>query len=86
SAQIALRRERDVAIIEVSDNGPGMVPSDLVRAFEPFFRAERSRNRDTGGTGLGLASVRAVARAHGGEAKIENRPTGGLLARVTLPV
>ncbi len=86
SAQIALRRERDVAIVEVSDNGPGMVPSDLVRAFEPFFRAERSRNRDTGGTGLGLASVRAVARAHGGEAKVENRPTGGLLARVTLPV
>ncbi|WP_010218093.1 HAMP domain-containing sensor histidine kinase [Sphingomonas sp. PAMC 26621] len=86
SAEITLRAGRGVAIIEVSDRGPGMVPADLARAFEPFFRAERSRNRDTGGTGLGLASVRAVARAHGGDATIENRDSGGLLARVTLPV
>lgn len=86
TAEIALRAGRGVAIIEVSDRGPGMVPSDLVRAFEPFFRAERSRSRDTGGTGLGLASVRAVARAHGGDATIENRAGGGLLARVTLPI
>ena len=63
-----------------------MAPADLARAFEPFFRSERSRNRDTGGTGLGLASGRAVARAHGGDTTIENLPDGGLLARVTLPV
>lgn len=86
SAQIELRRGRNVVTIEVSDNGPGMVSEDIARAFEPFFRAERSRNRDTGGTGLGLASVRAVARAHGGDATLENRPGSGLLARVTLPL
>ncbi|WP_242140367.1 HAMP domain-containing sensor histidine kinase [Sphingomonas sp. TREG-RG-20F-R18-01] len=86
NAEVTLRSERGVAIIEVADTGPGMLPSDLVRAFEPFFRAERSRSRDTGGTGLGLASVRAVARAHGGDATIASRPGGGLLARVTLPV
>lgn len=86
SAQIALRRERSVIVIEVSDDGPGMAQADIARAFEPFFRAERSRNRDTGGTGLGLASVRAVARAHGGDATLANRPRGGLLARVTLPL
>jgi signal transduction histidine kinase len=86
SAEVTLRAGRGVAIIEVADRGPGMIPADLARAFEPFFRAERSRNRDTGGTGLGLASVRAVARAHGGDATIENRDGGGLLARVTLPV
>ena len=86
NAQVSLSAGKGVAIIEVRDTGPGMAPADLARAFEPFFRAERSRNRDTGGTGLGLASVRAVARAHGGDATIENHPDGGLLARVTLPV
>ncbi|TPG52652.1 ATP-binding protein [Sphingomonas glacialis] len=86
TAQIELRRGRNVVTIEVSDSGPGMVAEDLARAFEPFFRAERSRSRDTGGTGLGLASVRAVARAHGGDAALENRPGSGLLARVTLPL
>jgi signal transduction histidine kinase len=63
-----------------------MSPEDLSQAFEPFFRAERSRSRDTGGIGLGLASVRAVARAHGGDATLANRPEGGLIARVTLPI
>uniref|UniRef100_UPI0013D42908 ATP-binding protein n=2 Tax=Pseudomonadota TaxID=1224 RepID=UPI0013D42908 len=59
---------------------------DLDRVFEPFFRGERSRNRDTGGIGLGLASARAVARAHGGDLTIRNRAEGGLSALVTLPV
>jgi signal transduction histidine kinase len=85
-AEIALAAEENMAVIAVSDCGPGMTQEDLDRAFEPFFRAERSRNRDTGGIGLGLASVRAVARAHGGEAQLVNRPEGGLLARVTLPL
>lgn len=85
-AELDVRREGGIAVIEVSDSGPGMAPADLARAFEPFFRAEQSRNRDTGGSGLGLASVRAVARGHGGDATIENRPGGGMLARVTLPI
>jgi two-component system OmpR family sensor kinase len=85
-AEVEVRRENGVAIVDVCDSGPGMAPADLARAFEPFFRAEQSRNRDTGGSGLGLASVRAVARAHGGDATIENRPGVGLLARVTLPI
>ncbi len=84
-AETLLYRDRDMVVIEVQDRGPGMKPDDLVRAFEPFFRAEQSRSRDTGGIGLGLASVRAVARAHGGDATLETRPEGGLRARVTLP-
>lgn len=84
-AEVRLYRERETVVIEVSDRGPGLAPQDLARAFEPFFRAERSRNRDTGGIGLGLASVRAVARAHGGDALLETRPEGGLVARVILP-
>jgi len=86
AAHLRLHAEDGHAVIEVTDDGPGLRPEDLERAFEPFFRAERSRNRDTGGIGLGLASVRAVARAHGGEATLANRPEGGLLARVTLPI
>jgi two-component system, OmpR family, sensor kinase len=85
-AEVALARVEDHAVIEVRDDGPGMAEADLERAFEPFFRAERSRNRDTGGMGLGLASVRAVARSHGGDVTLANRPEGGLVARVRLPV
>ena len=86
-AHVALGQGGAGAVIEVSDHGPGMSEADLDHAFEPFFRAERSRAKDMGGIGLGLASVRAVARAHGGEATLANRPDGGgLVARVTLPL
>jgi two-component system OmpR family sensor kinase len=78
--------EDGCAIIEVDDDGPGVAEQDAERVFEPFYRGEPSRNRETGGLGLGLAVVRSVARAHGGEAVLTNRPGGGLTARVTLPL
>jgi two-component system OmpR family sensor kinase len=84
SAEVRLSHASDAVVIEVLNDGPGLNQRDLDQAFEPFFRAERSRSRDTGGNGLGLASVRAVARSHGSDASLENRPNGGLLARVTL--
>jgi signal transduction histidine kinase len=75
-----------LAVIEIDDDGPG-IPADLVeRAFEPFRRLETSRNRATGGAGLGLAVVRTIARAHGGDVQLRSRPDGGLRARVTLPL
>jgi len=74
------------AQIDVEDNGPGLPDGDLDRMFEPFVRIETSRNRDTGGAGLGLAVVRSVARAHGGDAQLLNRAEGGLCARVLLPL
>lgn len=74
------------AVVEIEDNGPGMPDCELERAFEPFHRLEGSRSRDTGGAGLGLAVVRAVARGHGGDVTLENRAKGGLIARVTLPL
>jgi signal transduction histidine kinase len=83
---VTLTREGDHARIDVRDHGPGIDPDDLDRVFEPFFRGERSRNRDTGGIGLGLGGVGGIARAHGGDATMANHPDGGALASVWLPV
>lgn len=86
SAVVCLGVEKDSAVIEILDEGPGIPEALLERVFEPFFRLEPSRNRHTGGAGLGLASARAVARAHGGDLTLANRPQGGLRAQVTLPL
>jgi len=85
AVQGRVRAEGRLAVIEIDDAGPGIPPGELDRVFEPFFRGEPSRNRETGGIGLGLAVVRSVARAHGGDATLHNRPEGGLRARVELP-
>jgi two-component system, OmpR family, sensor kinase len=85
-AEMSLTEDVEHVIVKICDRGPGLSPEDLERAFEPFFRSEDSRNRDTGGMGLGLASVRAIAHAHGGEATLIARPQGGLIARVVLPI
>ncbi len=74
------------AVIEVDDAGPGLPPADQERVFEPFVRTEPSRSRQTGGAGLGLAVVRSIARAHGGDARLSNLEGHGLRARITLPL
>ncbi len=74
-----------VLTIEVEDDGAGIPPAELDRAFEPFHRGEPSRNRETGGVGLGLPIARNIFRAHGGDVTLANRPSGGLRATVTLP-
>jgi signal transduction histidine kinase len=71
--------------IRVLDEGPGIPDAELERAFEPFYRGESSRNRATGGTGLGLGIARNIARAHGGNLALRNRPQGGLEAILSLP-
>jgi signal transduction histidine kinase len=77
-------RAREIAI-RVLDEGPGIPEAELERAFEPFVRGESSRSRETGGTGLGLGIARNIARAHGGDVTLGNRPGGGLEATLTLP-
>ena len=67
------------------DQGPGIPPEQLERVFEPFYRLESSRSRDTGGTGLGLSIARNIARAHGGNLSLRNRAEGGLEAVLELP-
>jgi signal transduction histidine kinase len=78
------RREAGVAIV-VEDDGPGIAEADLPRVFEPFFRLEDSRNRQTGGMGLGMAIAQTILRAHGGDVCIANRPQGGLRVTLQLP-
>jgi two-component system OmpR family sensor kinase len=86
NARVRIARQDGQVLVDVADDGPGLPEDLLERVFEPFFRAEPSRNRETGGSGLGLASARAVARAHGGDVTLTNRAEGGLLARVMLPL
>jgi signal transduction histidine kinase len=69
----------------ISDDGPGIPEDMLERVFEPFYRLESSRSRDTGGTGLGLSIARDIAQAHGGSLTLRNRPEGGLMAELRLP-
>ena len=71
--------------IVVEDDGPGIPPDELSRVFDPFYRAEASRNRETGGVGLGLPIARNILRAHGGDVTLANRSDGGTRATVVLP-
>ncbi|QUD89048.1 ATP-binding protein [Phenylobacterium montanum] len=86
SARVGVSAAGDAAVVEIDDKGPGIPETELERVFEPFYRREGSRSRDTGGIGLGLPVVRSIARAHGGDATLHNRPGGGLTARVLLPL
>lgn len=72
-------------VLIVEDDGPGIPEADFERVFAPFVRLEASRNRETGGTGLGLSVARAAARAHGGDITLSNRPEGGLRVQLVLP-
>nr|WP_218583280.1 ATP-binding protein [Pseudomonas atagonensis] len=82
---IALSGDAQRICIEVSDTGPGIPEAALQRVFDPFFRLEASRNRDTGGVGLGLSAAQTIVREQGGELSLSNRSGGGLVARVELP-
>ena len=85
-ARVTLETASASLVATIEDDGPGVPTGELDRVFEPFYRLETSRSRETGGTGLGLALVRAAIAAHGGDVVLGNRPEGGLRATVTLPV
>jgi signal transduction histidine kinase len=71
--------------IDIEDDGPGIPEPELARVLEPFYRLEDSRNRETGGVGLGLAITQSIVQAHGGTLTLSNRPAGGLRARIAFP-
>ncbi len=85
-ARLRLERTDDALLVEIDDDGPGIPQHQQQQVFEPFFRLEQSRNRDTGGVGLGLATARAIALDHGGEITLANRSGGGLRVTVRLPL
>ncbi|WP_370177942.1 sensor histidine kinase [Alteriqipengyuania sp.] len=86
SATITLERSGEWAVLAVEDEGPGIPPDQVAAMLEPFRRGEASRNRGTGGAGLGLTITRAIVREHGGELTLGNRPEGGLRAEIRLPL
>ncbi|MEA3009593.1 MAG: two-component system, OmpR family, response regulator [Sphingomonadales bacterium] len=85
SVRIAVHAAGARVAIEVRDSGAGLSEAMLARAGEAFYRGEESRSRETGGAGIGLAIVRAVAENHGGELRLANLPDGGLAATLELP-
>jgi len=85
-ARVRVYPSAQFAVVEIDDAGKGLPDAALEKVFEPFYRAEGSRSRETGGIGLGLAVVRSIARAHGGDATLTNRAGGGVTAKVLLPL
>lgn len=84
-ADITVSDSEKLLEICIRDHGPGIPEAQLEQVFEPFFRLEESRSRDTGGAGLGLSIARNIAQAHGGELVLRNRADIGLEAILTLP-
>lgn len=85
-AYVSVIKEGQLAIIRIEDEGPGIPAQQIEAMLEPFQRGETSRNRATGGAGLGLTLARAIALQHGGNLVLANRPDGGLKAEIRLPL
>ncbi|UZR27783.1 ATP-binding protein [Methylococcus mesophilus] len=84
--EVTLGESGEAVEITVCDRGPGIPAAMREQVFVPFFRLEASRNRETGGVGLGLTVARTVVRRHGGEIILDDRPGGGLLVHIQLPL
>ena len=84
--ELSVERQDGDAVVTVSDHGPGLPEDRLSQVFEPFVRGDPSRNRDTGGIGLGLTIAQSIAQEHGGTLALRNRVGGGLDAVCRLPM
>jgi signal transduction histidine kinase len=73
-------------MIDVNDNGIGIAPDKIPLIFEPFYRVDKARNIQTGGSGLGLTIVRRVVELRGGKVEVESRPGEGSTFRIVLPL
>ncbi len=82
---VSVLREDGMAVLRVEEEGPGIPEDSIHEMLETFTRGEASRNRETGGSGLGLTLARAVAEQHGGTLTLANRPEGGLRAEIRIP-
>jgi len=88
--EIRLAREsgsgKDEAVVRVTDRGPGVPQESLDKLFRPFYRLDDARGRQSGGVGLGLAITERAVRLHGGTVRAANRPEGGLMVEIRLPL
>ncbi|WP_407516288.1 ATP-binding protein [Xanthomonas euvesicatoria] len=84
-ARLQLQRDGEDGVLWIDDDGPGIDPTQREQLLLPFVRGESSRNRDTGGIGLGLSVAHSIVLAHGGDLRLDNRPRGGLRVTVRLP-
>ena len=85
-ATAAIKSTPQAIEITIDDDGPGIPEEEMARVFQPFYRVEDSRSRETGGIGLGLAIAQSIVQANHGELILSNRTEGGLRARITLPI
>ena len=84
-AQVTVERLTGAARIRIRDGGPGIAPDQLAKVFEPFYRIETSRSRESGGTGLGLTIARNIAEQHGATVLLSNHVDGGLEVTLVVP-
>ncbi|PKV14341.1 ATP-binding protein [Xanthomonas prunicola] len=84
-ARLQLQRDGEDGVLWIDDDGPGIDPTQREQLLLPFVRGESSRNRDTGGIGLGLSVAHSIVLAHGGDLRLDNRARGGLRVTVRLP-
>ncbi len=84
-AHVTLRLDKQQAVLEVGDDGPGILPEHASHLFERFYRADAARSRDAGGSGLGLAIVASTIHAHGGRVHVETTAGSGAVFRAHLP-
>ena len=82
---VKIKSNQNEIVITVSDDGPGIPKEDIEHVFQPFYRAEKSRNRETGGVGLGLAVTKDVVKVHGGNIELSNLTPHGLQVKITFP-
>ncbi|WP_163015797.1 HAMP domain-containing sensor histidine kinase, partial [Streptomyces sp. Tu 4128] len=85
AVEVSVRRDGDLAVVGVADDGEGVPEADRERIFERFVRLDAARSRDDGGAGLGLAIARDVAVRHGGTLTVHDAPAGGALFELRLP-
>jgi two-component system sensor histidine kinase CpxA len=86
SVDLSITKDKYKVLIIVRDQGSGVPEEDLDQIFKPFFRVAESRNRDSGGTGIGLAIARQAIAIHGGTIQAKNAETGGLIVQIQLPL
>ena len=85
TAHVTLQPAGKTVEIAIDDEGPGIPDAELARVFQPFYRVEGSRSRDSGGVGLGLAIAQSLVQRNRGTLSLQNRPSGGLRARIEMP-